>query len=527
MLPRSAAFLSASASRRTVLGATVLLALGGCTSTPSDLPSRTPSPASRSGTLSPGPLLNVRAFGAEGDGRHDDTSALQLALNAVPAEGGQVHFPQGEYLIRKMSREHFLTFRAATRMTGAGIGKSTIKVANGNGDWTDLLRMASIHDDPRTLSVSDLAFDLNTTGNPITNSPLESGMSRFVIRCAGGAQGRIDIKRCRFIDFSNVNTLYLAGIELSIIDCEFIGAGLNATIGWDHSTIYSVARDSGAIRIEGNHFAGTRSSGGSRTAIETHGGSQVIRENSITDYLTGVNITGIADQITHNVLVTSNKVNGAMIGFRLWSQPYVSVQTGMVALQGVTLQSNTAIIDSDAWRQTPNATGAYGCGFLLNPDPATPMSFVAIEGNDVRYARTNAVTAAPLERLACGVTLSGTGEVRNMSIRNNTFDGCLSAGAMLNSSVVNVIVSGNLFSNLATSPLLPADPALRSMLFLGGKVTGLKAQDNVIIDDVDGGRIRQVVGARPGLILKTSTIKNNVVTRAGHLASIPQLNTLP
>lgn len=42
---------------------------------------------------------NVRDYGAYGDGVHDDTTAIQAAINAVPADGGTVYFPAGIYNI--------------------------------------------------------------------------------------------------------------------------------------------------------------------------------------------------------------------------------------------------------------------------------------------------------------------------------------------------------------------------------------------------------------------------------------------
>jgi hypothetical protein len=47
------------------------------------------------------PCLNVREFGAVGDGRTDDTSAFQRALDAAhQAGGGTVHAPSGRYLFK-------------------------------------------------------------------------------------------------------------------------------------------------------------------------------------------------------------------------------------------------------------------------------------------------------------------------------------------------------------------------------------------------------------------------------------------
>lgn len=52
-------------------------------------------------TLLPGQAKDqdVRDHGAAGDGQQDDTKALQAAIDALPAEGGAVHVPDGRYLI--------------------------------------------------------------------------------------------------------------------------------------------------------------------------------------------------------------------------------------------------------------------------------------------------------------------------------------------------------------------------------------------------------------------------------------------
>lgn len=44
-------------------------------------------------------VVDVRDFGAYGDGVHDDTAAIQRAIDALPAAGGTVMVPPGTYLI--------------------------------------------------------------------------------------------------------------------------------------------------------------------------------------------------------------------------------------------------------------------------------------------------------------------------------------------------------------------------------------------------------------------------------------------
>jgi hypothetical protein len=44
-------------------------------------------------------VVNVKTFGARGDGVFDDTSAIQAAINSLPSSGGTVFVPAGKYLI--------------------------------------------------------------------------------------------------------------------------------------------------------------------------------------------------------------------------------------------------------------------------------------------------------------------------------------------------------------------------------------------------------------------------------------------
>ncbi len=44
-------------------------------------------------------MINVRAFGALGDGSTDDTVAIQNAINSLYGTGGVVFFPSGDYVI--------------------------------------------------------------------------------------------------------------------------------------------------------------------------------------------------------------------------------------------------------------------------------------------------------------------------------------------------------------------------------------------------------------------------------------------
>lgn len=67
-------------------------------------------------TLSETGCLNVRDFGAKGDGVSDDTVAIQSAVNVCPA-GGRVLVPEGTYLIRPLVLKSDLTLNLAKGAT--------------------------------------------------------------------------------------------------------------------------------------------------------------------------------------------------------------------------------------------------------------------------------------------------------------------------------------------------------------------------------------------------------------------------
>lgn len=52
--------------------------------------------------------VNVKDFGAAGDGVHDDTLAVQTAINCLPA-GGRLYFPEGSYYIAPLTLKSHIT----------------------------------------------------------------------------------------------------------------------------------------------------------------------------------------------------------------------------------------------------------------------------------------------------------------------------------------------------------------------------------------------------------------------------------
>ncbi|WP_336806383.1 right-handed parallel beta-helix repeat-containing protein [Fulvimonas yonginensis] len=57
--------------------------------------------------------VDVRSFGALGNGVHDDTAAIQAAINSLPSDGGTVTVPAGHYMINALKP---IKMRSHTRL---------------------------------------------------------------------------------------------------------------------------------------------------------------------------------------------------------------------------------------------------------------------------------------------------------------------------------------------------------------------------------------------------------------------------
>ena len=71
-----------------------------------------------------GPKVDVRAYGAKGDGITDDTAAIQAAQDSLPDNGGILYFPSGTFI-------GHLTLKSNVHIEGSGINASILKLPYG------------------------------------------------------------------------------------------------------------------------------------------------------------------------------------------------------------------------------------------------------------------------------------------------------------------------------------------------------------------------------------------------------------
>lgn len=116
-------------------------------------------------------IYDVTFFGAVGDGIHDDTAAIQAAIDAAGAAGGgEVYLPAGTYAVHggAEASKGALILRNNVTVYGDGMGASTVKVIDGsNKDITGIFR-TPYGEENHNITLHDLTIDgnkANTSGD--------------------------------------------------------------------------------------------------------------------------------------------------------------------------------------------------------------------------------------------------------------------------------------------------------------------------------------------------------------------------
>lgn len=153
-------------------------------------------------------VVNVKDFGAKGDGVANDTTAIQAAITAV-ASGGRVVFPPGNYLV--------------SPMTISNVSNVTFEGDNNNRSILKLASTGTLLSLPNAqlCRVTRLGFQTNATAQVMTNA---SGL-----RFDTGA-GNNTVDDCAFIGFSlgGMKIVGTASVPLSghkVTNCYFLGNG--------------------------------------------------------------------------------------------------------------------------------------------------------------------------------------------------------------------------------------------------------------------------------------------------------------
>lgn len=407
------------------------------------------------------PWLDVRTYGAEGDGSNDDTAEIQAASDSL-TDGGVLFFPEGDWLITSA-----IDIDAANNITIMGVG------------WD-----SRIYTTNASITAGKGLFDVTTNGVRFYNLMLEGD----------GTETDDGVTGYALIRF------YTAHYGL-VQDCYL----------YNLHTYGVLVKESYGVNIRGNTITGTYSSwdgtGTTHAGICTQAGIRgTYRDNYISGCVQGaligqsssaVNIDGDNDDDSRNLNITDNKfynnmnhhiyatnafrchfdgnigsttIDGA--GFRiLGSHHSIEGNTIIESVDGGTYGGvGIAIIDPENVSCCNNTLIANDDDAIrIKRDSSGTVYYININNNIIRDAGAvgiNFVDNADLTQLrhcivanniiencgAAGISFvtNGTPTVKDIQILGNNIKDCDEEGIDLY-EVDNSVINNNVILNSGTS----------------------------------------------------------------------------
>lgn len=435
--------------------------------------------------------LNVKDFGAKGDGIIDDTLAIQAALDrADPRRGVEIYFPPGTYLVSPHGKANMLIVKSHTRLFGDGAG-SVIKVADWAGDYHSVFgsdynwSKAFVEN----VAFEALKFDQNSAGNSSCDIRSNGADLRVQHIIDFSRFTGVTVRDSIFDPVSGVNTIVLNGPEnhrAAIVNnyFRFVHGCSAVAKPYDNSAIYLQAKDQ---TVAFNTFVSNPSER-AFGAIEAHEGPARVYRNRSIGYQTGVNIVAqslsnddIVDPLLGNdIIVASNTFLGANHGIRLWPS------TGR-SLSRVEIRGNRIGVSQLA-HETRQAVG-INVEYLYNHTYDGLIKDLLIADNEVAF-QDDAFGSHPIkEPYGIGIGVDSMGDVSDVLIANNKIHHAPLIGIRVGNQasrkrISRVRVEDNLIVDAGGNTT--AEKSFRNSLRFEGPLSQVSAVRNRLVDSGRG-----------------------------------------
>jgi hypothetical protein len=159
-------------------------------------------------------VVNVKDFGAVGDGVADDAAAIQAAVTAAQAVGGEVFFPAGVYRVRSQ-----ITITSTVSIRGPGKPGHRVYTSSGPYGGAEIMwEPSATLTDPLLPSSFAISVDTGSIGAEGFANVSVDGIGFFSPNIRGGGiyvegAAGVTISRCRF---AGGLTEYSAGTNLNV-----------------------------------------------------------------------------------------------------------------------------------------------------------------------------------------------------------------------------------------------------------------------------------------------------------------------
>lgn len=381
-------------------------------------------------------------------------------------------------------------------------GSSILKIADDvSTDTTPLLHYffvsASANKD---ISFDGITFDFNGANNPISpDRPTSYNTYHQSAMYWGGTLGKVDnltVNNCTFKTSPGTNTVCVAGPmsdNIKITNNYFIDNGWDTS---DHTTVMLFAKNS---EISGNVFTIPSLAIVIQNAIDVHGPYNIIRDNTVLDYVSAIGVTQNEDSgyDVHNVDVHDNVMS--VYGIGVWLSRHSS---GVKDYFNICVHNNVIEIVDSSKMTDAGKLGSYG--IVIMPD----LSISQIYINDNTISKIGGTTY-PSYGIVVFNTASAT--ISKLFIDGNNVDlftqGISVPGFVSNGAITDIHVNKNIVTNCTASTI----PALGAYGIILAVNTPKEITSAYILNNVLEGINSGDVGVFLGNTITTITYKNNHV----------------
>jgi hypothetical protein len=198
-------------------------------------------------------IVNVRAFGAVGNGVKDDTAAIQSAITAAGVSGATVYIPTGQYLLSGSGSQLLLVDKPVS-IVGENQESTRLMIAASVPATTDVLRY---YTPPAGAAVRNFVLS-NLMILPVSGTPARHGI---VVDTTDGAIAYAGFKRLSVYPlggnaFYTVNPTLTDGFYLATIEECLLNGGVRINRGGDSLTLRHNAITGAGAGIEADLVSG-------------------------------------------------------------------------------------------------------------------------------------------------------------------------------------------------------------------------------------------------------------------------------
>lgn len=375
-------------------------------------------------------VINVKNYGAKGDGSADDTKAIQSAIDAAnPLVKTTVFFPAGTYNIGSYTttpnylENYSLLMHSNLNFKGDG-DQSVIRIPDHVFDKTDVNANAHLFYGSKmdNISFSGLLIDMNGENNLV---PLKIIKNHSAVFAKGGSNFTFDnitIKNC---PGTNMLNLMGSGKGLVIENCKFINGGNYVGSStpnknqYDFSFIYSewdntVLKNS-IIQQENIDISLANFSGG----IELHGSNTIATGNTIEGCWPAMFVTSNMGDMLENVTIENNKLINCSTGISFWL---------IKPMKNIFIKNNEISI---TYSRTPKLTV---CAGIIMPN-GNEKEYSIRKANNSMLSNLeidgNTISADITQNMSAGIIIHSLqqSEIKNNVIIGMNYGGLIIAGS--------------------------------------------------------------------------------------------------